>query len=238
MAAAPPAEPPPAPTPDCSPPECPALPTPDTRRCPLDPVLGPSCFGSPAHSTASSPTTATLPTTAPSAAVERENAVCGGIARLLFFSVLGEIRRRRGLRQYPGHDLICQGLKGLMNLRFQISKLGRLVPQLGHPFPLLLLQLLLHLPQHFIYVFHHWPALSLHTHFHTPPLIHRAQLACQRQVATLSTTLSLGPFLGIGPKGCRAAYRPKQEIVRMVGVVAGPSGVKGYPRGACPGRVG
>ena len=55
--------------------------------------------------------------------------------RLLFFGVLGEIIRRCDLGQHPGHDLIGQVLKGSMNLSFQVSKFGRLVPQLGDPLP-------------------------------------------------------------------------------------------------------
>src|SRR5439155_110437 len=74
---------------------------------------------------------------------------------------------------------IGQALKGLMNTNFQISKSGRMVPQLGQPLRLLILQLLLHLPQHFVNVLHHGPTLSFDTHFHTPPAFHGVQLVCR-----------------------------------------------------------
>src|SRR5712691_7994529 len=60
-----------------------------------------------------------------------------GASSITFFSVLSEIIRRRGLGQHPGDDLIGQTLKGLMNPSFQISKLRRMIPQLGNPFQLL-----------------------------------------------------------------------------------------------------
>src|SRR5271163_4504778 len=144
MAAAPPVGLLPAPAPDCSPPECPAPPIPDTRRSPPGHALCPSVLLE--HNTASSPTATNHPTDAPSVAVSGGNAVSVSPARLLFFGVLGEIIRRRDLGQQPGHDLIRQVLKGLMNMRFEICKLRRLVPQLGDPLPLLILQPLLYVP--------------------------------------------------------------------------------------------
>jgi DDE superfamily endonuclease len=119
--------------------------------------------------------------------------------RLLFFSILSEIIRRRGLGQHPGNDLIGQALKGLMNTSFQVSKLRRMVPQLGNPFHLLLLQLLLQLPQHFVNVRHHRTRRSFETHFHLPPAIRVVYLSAAYLRLTLSTDVSDGPFSGIGP---------------------------------------
>lgn len=79
--------------------------------------------------------------------------------------------RRRRLSQHPGHDLIRQLLKSSMNLCFQIGELCRFAPQLGHPLPLPILQLLLHLPQHVVHVLHQGPTLTCDAHFHTPPAI-------------------------------------------------------------------
>src|ERR1700679_3692186 len=58
-----------------------------------------------------------------------------------------------------------------MNGRFQVGKPGRLVAQLGDPQSLLILQLLLHLLQHFLDVFQHRSVFSLHAHFHLAPAI-------------------------------------------------------------------
>src|SRR5437879_857553 len=104
MAAVPPAAPLPAPRRGCGLLECPVPQTPDTRRCPPGHVPCASPSVPRAHSTASSPTKAILPTNAPSTAVAGGHAACGVPARLLFFGVLGEIRRRRGLGQHAGHD--------------------------------------------------------------------------------------------------------------------------------------
>src|SRR5271168_4188124 len=181
MAAAPPVGLLHAPGPGCCPPECPTRQTPDTRRCPPGHAPCPSVL--PAHSTASSPTTTNLPIGAPSAVVPGENVASVAPARLLFFGVLGEIVRRRDLGQHAGDDLIRQALKGLMNTRFQISKLPRMVPQLGHPLPPLILQLLLHLTQDFVNVLHQGPTRSFDTHFHTPPAIHGVYLVCRLRKA-------------------------------------------------------
>ena len=119
--------------------------------------------------------------------------------RVLFFSVIGKIIRRRNLGQHPGDDLIGQAVKNLMNTNFQISKLQRMVAQLRHPLLLLILQLLLHLPQHFVNVRHHRPRLSFNTHFHMPPAIHGVHLSAVYARLTLSTDASDDPFSGIGP---------------------------------------
>src|SRR3954471_16767450 len=58
-----------------------------------------------------------------------------------------------------------------MDVRFQIRERRRLVPQLGDPLPLLILQVLLYLPQHLVHAFHRGAGLTLHTHFHKPPAI-------------------------------------------------------------------
>ena len=116
-----------------------------------------------------------------------------------FFGVLGEIIRRRDLGQYPGDDLIRQALKGLMNTSFQISKLRRMVPQLGDPLLLLILQLLLHLPQRFVNVFDHGTIRRLNTHVHTPPAIHVVQLArCLRKAYSIHG-YSRWPYFGNRP---------------------------------------
>ena len=86
-----------------------------------------------------------------------------------------------------------------MNTSFQVRKLGRMVPQLGHPLLLLILQLLLDLPQHFVNVLHQRPAFSFDTHFHTPPAIRGVQLVATYTTLVLSPSASDGPFLGIGP---------------------------------------
>src|SRR2546426_980857 len=100
MAAAPPVDPLHAPGPGSCLPECLTRQTPDTRRRPPGHAPCPSAL--PAHSTTSSPTTANLPTGAPSAVVSGENVVSVLPARLLFFGILGEIIRRRDLSQHPG----------------------------------------------------------------------------------------------------------------------------------------
>src|ERR1700730_12491051 len=150
MAAAPPGGPLHAPGPGCCLPECPTRQAPDTHR--RLPGHAPCPSALPAHSRASSPTTTSLPTGAPSAVVLGENVVSVAPVRLLFFGILGEIVRRRDLSQHAGDDLIRQALTVLMNAPFQISKLRRRVRQLGHPLRLLIPQLLLHLTQDFVNV--------------------------------------------------------------------------------------
>src|SRR5271167_202159 len=86
-----------------------------------------------------------------------------------------------------------------MNVGLQIGKLGRMVPQLGDPLLLLILQLLLHLPQHLVNVLHNKPALSLHTHFHTPPAILVVRIPISYARITLLQDPSCGRFSGIGP---------------------------------------
>src|SRR5262249_49418576 len=136
-----------------------------------------------------------LPTNAPLTAVSGGPAVSGAPARVLFFSVLSEIIRRRGLGQHAGDDLIRQFLKRAMNSSFQMSKLRRLVPQLGYPLALLGLQLVLQVPQHLVHVFHDRPALPLHTHFHRSPAI----LGNLR--SAMDTTLTLSPQPRMAPFG-------------------------------------
>src|SRR5476649_963384 len=198
MAAAPPVAPLHAPGLDCCLSECPTRQTPDTRRRPLGHAPWRFWTVPPAHSTAWSPTTTGLPTGVLSAIVSQANVVSVVPGRLLFFSILGEIIRRRGLSQHPGDDLIGQAVKNLMNTSFQISKLRRMVSQLRHPLLLLILQLLLQLPQHFVNVRHHRPRRSFDTHFHTPPAIHRIHLSSVYARLTLSTDTSDDPFSGIG----------------------------------------
>src|ERR1022692_3598293 len=115
-----------------------------------------------------------------------------GAWSITFFRSLGEISRCRGLGQHASDDLIGQALKGLMNMSFQTSKLRRMVPQLGNPAFLLVLQLLLQLPQHFVNVRHHRPRGSFETHFHMPPAIHVGPTVCAKPI--LSTDVLMAPF--------------------------------------------
>src|SRR4051794_25329139 len=111
MAAAPLVAPLHAPALDCCLSECPTPQTPDTRRRPLGHAPWRFWTVLPAHSTTWSPTTTGLPTGAPSAIASRENEVSLVPVRLLFFSILGEITRRRGLGQHTGDDLIRHAVK-------------------------------------------------------------------------------------------------------------------------------
>src|SRR5271163_3463850 len=86
-----------------------------------------------------------------------------------------------------------------MNTSFQISKFPRMVPQLSHPLLLLILQLLLHLPQHFVNILHHRTSPSSHSHFHTPPALHGVKLVSCLHLA-YSTHNRIGwPLLGNRP---------------------------------------
>jgi hypothetical protein len=69
-----------------------------------------------------------------------------------------------------------------------------MVPQLADPLLLLILQLLLHLPQHFVNVLHDRPALFLHTHFHMPPAILAIQMPPTPQASLYSQPENVAPF--------------------------------------------
>jgi hypothetical protein len=86
-----------------------------------------------------------------------------------------------------------------MNVRLQVSELGRMVPQLSDPLFLLFQQLLLHLPQHFVHVFHNGPTLSLHSHLHMPPAILVVRMSAKLRKNQFIPSPAIWPLFGNRP---------------------------------------